>query len=139
MTENEVNTKVKDWILASGYTHYKGILNEGKGQVPIPTVGGREVLIDHQGFNDFTKDLIWIEAKGENDNLSELLEGFIRLVAACYYGGGKGVLAIPSREYEKLMQHKTFLRQIARAAERQLGVLNVETGEIGWLVSSHLN
>jgi len=134
MTENEVNLKVKEWILGSGYTHYKGILNIGKGQVPIPTTGGREVLIDHQGFDDFAKELVWVEAKGGGDNLSELFEGFIRVVAACYYGGGKGILAIPDTEYEKIIQHKVFLAQIARAAEREMGVLNVESGEL-----AHLN
>ena len=135
MTENEVNEKVKRWILSNGYPHYKGILNIGKGQVAVPLPNSnREVLIDHQGFNDFAKDLIWIEAKGEKDNLSELLEGFIRVLCAVYYGGGSGLLAIPDAEYQKLIGHKQFLAQIAVASERQIGLLNVEKDRLEWLV-----
>lgn len=134
MTENEVNEKCQRWILVSGYNHYKGILNSGKGQVAIPLPSGnRNVLIDHQGFNDITKDLIWIEAKGEGDNLSELLEGFIRLVVACYYGGGKGLLAIPDNEYRKLIGCKHLLSKIGSASERQVGILNVEKDKVDWL------
>ena len=132
MTENEVNKKCKTWLEKRNYS-YKGILNAGKGEVPVPD-GKNQVYIDHQGINNFTKDLIWIEAKGQDDNISELLQGFIRVLYACYHGGGKGLLAIPDTEYQKLLEQKDFLAKVARAGERQVGLLNVEKEETEWLI-----
>ena len=62
MTEDEVNIKCKEWLIFHGYK-YHGVLNVGMGQVPVPD-GNRQVLLDHQGFNDKNKQLVWIEAKG---------------------------------------------------------------------------
>lgn len=126
MTEDEVNLKVKEWLLRHSFK-YKGILNKGLGQVPIPD-GSRSVLIDHQGFSDSTQDLVWVEAKGSGVNLSELLEGFIRVSYAVFEGGGTGYLATPHKEFELLVERKEFLEAVAHSVngKGQMGLLDVE-------------
>jgi len=139
-TENEVNVKCREWLGKNGYK-YKGILNakpekstdeNGFGQVPIPD-GTRSVLIDHQGVRDRPVDLIWIEAKGSDVGMSQLLEGFIRMVYACYHGGGKGLLAIPTIESARMLEQSDFLRRVAVSCERQVGILDAEGGSVTWL------
>ena len=127
MTENEVNEKVKRWLENHSY-HYKGILNKGLGQVPVPD-GTRSVLLDHQGVNDCIPDLIWVEAKGSNCNLSELFEGFIRLTYGVFMGGGRGFLAIPHREFEMLLERREFLEAVSGSTNGKgtMGLLDVET------------
>lgn len=145
MTENEVNQVCKDWLEAQGY-NYKGVLNAkppttadrngkdtGYGQVPVPD-GIGQVLIDHQGVNDKSRTILWIEAKGGGDNFSELLQGFIRVAYACYHGSGMGLLAVPDHEYQELVEQEGFLKNVARAAERRLGLFNADTGTATWLV-----
>lgn len=103
----------------------------GYGQVPVPLPdGSRSILIDHQGFKTTPISLIWIEAKGSGDNLSELLEGFIRLCAAIYYGGGNGYLAVPHTEYERLLEQRDFLKAVAESVNGKgtMGLLDVEKG-----------
>lgn len=140
MTENEVNIVSKQWLENNGYK-YKGILNAkpkgnydiGYGQVPVPTDSNSQILIDHQGVNDKDKSIIWIEAKGSDVGMSQLLEGFIRVAYACYYGGGKGLLAIPDKEYQELIKHKGFLAKVSMASERTLGLLNAQNDIIEWI------
>ena len=125
MTEDEVNIKVKDWLVNQGY-HYKGVLNVGKGQISVPD-GSRQVLIDHQGIKDNPIDLIWIEAKGEA-GMSTLLQGFIRVQYAVYHGGGTGFLAVPHTQYKQMLEQKEFLNSVSEAVNGrgQVGLLNVE-------------
>jgi hypothetical protein len=133
LTEDEVNLKVKEWLENHSY-HYKGILNVGKGQVPVPD-GTRSVLIDAQGFRDDIPDLIWIEAKGSDLNLSELLEGFIRVNYAVFEGGGRGFLATPHKEFELLLERKEFLGAVAHSVNGKgyIGLLDIERGTIAEL------
>ncbi len=141
MTENEVNEAVKKWLTGQGYT-YKGILNPGNGkanskdtgygQVSVPD-GTRSVLIDHTGHNDFTKDLIWVEAKGGECGMSQLLEGFVRMVYGCYHGGGSGLLATPSAECSRMLEQRDFLKRVGISCERKVGILDAEKGEVQWL------
>ncbi len=142
MTEDEVNISVKKWLESHNYK-YKGILNYGNGKinpsntgfgqvlVPLPS-RERLILIDHTGHNDYTKDLIWVEAKGEV-GMSQLLEGFTRVVCACYWGGGSGLLAIPSAECETMLEQRDFLRRVGVACERKVGILDAENSEVHWL------
>jgi len=130
MTENEVNNICYQWIVSQGYK-YKGILNKGLGQVEVPS-GERLVLIDHQGIKDTPIDMVWIEAKGSDVGLSMLLEGFIRVLYACYYGGGKGLLATPNKEYNMLVAIHEFLANISKASEKIIGLLNANTYAIYW-------
>ena len=142
MTEDEVNISVKKWLESHNYK-YKGILNPengkansndtGYGQVPIPLPSGeRSVLIDHQGVKDRPVDLIWVEAKGEV-GMSQLLEGFIRMVCACYWGGGSGLLAIPSAECGGMLEQRDFLERVGLSCERKVGILDAENKEVYWL------
>lgn len=160
MTENEVNLKVKRWLIDHRF-RYKGVCNTAKiteikstakqpnemesksqktnhsrasiskksgfGQVPVPD-GTRSVLIDAQGFRDDIPDLVWVEAKGSGLNLSELLEGFIRVNYAVYEGGGRGYLATPHKEFELLLERKDFLEAVAHSVNGrgQMGLLDVE-------------
>lgn len=143
MTEDEVNEKVKQWLENQGYK-YKGILKArngsenptgtGYGQVPIPLPSGdRLILIDHQGVKDKPVDLLWVEAKGSSIGMSQLLEGFIRVTCACYWGGGRGLLAIPSMEYEALKEQQGFLTRVSISCDRSVGLLDAETDAVTWL------
>jgi hypothetical protein len=167
MTEDEINIKVKEWLIANGYM-YKGVCNPspkliskrqkaihkttqsggstnnnhldgiilkniGYGQVCVPD-GTRSVLIDHTGHKDHpTIDLIWIEAKGSDVGMSKLLEGFSRMAYAVYHGGGRGLLACPTAEFELLFSQKLFLRAIGVASERSLGLFDGEAGRTEWI------
>lgn len=133
MTEEEVNVRCREWLISKGYK-YKGILNRGKGQVPVPD-GTRNLLIDHQGIRDDIPDLIWVEAKGSDLNLSELLEGFIRVTYAVYQGGGRGYLATPHKEFELLLDRKEFLQAVAHSVNGKgyMGLLDIERGTIAEL------
>lgn len=132
MTEDEVNQTCKEWIRHQGF-RYKGILNHGKGQVPVPD-GTRSVLIDHQGIKDNPIDLIWIEAKGSGCNLSELLEGFIRVGYAVWHGAGRGLLAAPAREIVALRKQREFLASVSASlvGKGLLGLLDAQSGEALW-------
>lgn len=134
MTEQEVNEKVREWLLANGF-RYKGVLSSG--DVPAPD-GYRRVRIDHQGYRDsFPPEVLWVEAKGSGTSLSELLEGFIRLAYAMWHGGGNGLLAVPSEEAEILLDEtvRPFLSEIAStlSLKGNIGIWDVESGEIVWL------
>jgi hypothetical protein len=133
MTEQEVNEKVREWLLANGF-RYKGVLRDG--DVPAPD-GYRRVRIDHQGYDDANLKLIWVEAKGSNTPLSELLEGFIRLAYAMWHGGGDGLLAVPSQEAEMLLDEtvRPFLAEIAATLSLRgnIGIWDVEGGKMVWL------
>jgi len=126
MTEDEVNLRVKGWLKNHSF-HYKGILNKGLGQVPIPD-GNRQVLLDHQGIKTSPPDLLWIEAKGSDVSFSQLLEGFIRTIYAVFHGGGSGYLAIPHEEYKRLLEQREFLEAVAHSVNGKgmMGILDVE-------------
>lgn len=142
MTEDQVNNKVKEWLERQGYS-YKGVLNakpkegarsSGYGQVPAPD--GSEppaVLVDHQGVKDREHEIIWIEAKGGECGMSDLLQGFVRVVYACYHGAGSGLLAAPSEQARRMVEQSNFLSRVAVSCERRLGILDAEKGEVHWL------
>lgn len=132
MTEDEVNICCREWLEKHGY-QYKGILNVGLGQVPVPD-GSRSVLIDHQGFRDDIPDLIWIEAKGGGCSLSELLEGFIRVGYAVWHGAGRGLLVAPSKEIATLTNQRDFLASVSASliGKGMIGLLDVQSGKATW-------
>jgi len=112
----------------------------------VPVLGTeREVIIDYWAYRDSdisayaipvlsqsasfwsiqprSPHILWVECKGDV-NLSELLEGFIRVEFAVYYGGGLGLLAIPNNATQKLLKYKDFLKN------NTVGILNIEKGQI---------
>lgn len=135
MREEEVHLLSKKWLEDNGYG-YKGVCNEGTGlggHVPVPTVTENEkVLIDNQGEKRENGEWIrlWIEDKGSNANLSTLLEGFIRVVYAVYYGGGDGLLSIPHDRMRVIEENQEFFYRFANAAvgKGRVGVLDIEKG-----------
>ena len=143
MTENQVNESVKRWLLAEGFA-YKGILNakpkeganpSGYGQVPVPDGSIlSSVLIDHQGVKDREHEIIWIEAKGGNCSMSDLLQGFVRVAYGCFWGGGSGLLAVPSEQAQRMIEQQVFLKKVSMSCERRLGILDAEKGEVHWLL-----
>jgi hypothetical protein len=127
MTEGKVNETVKSWLEAHDY-HYKGICRNG--QVPVPIEGVR-ILIDHQGEKLTPAERLWVEAKGEV-KMSEVLEGFVRLCFAVFYGGGDGLLAVPQRQFRHLLEIQEFLGQMAMVfrSRGKIGLFNAEGGDI---------
>lgn len=158
MKEEEVNKAVKKWLEKNGYT-YKGVAKEkgkyGSGDVPVPN-GKRDVLIDNQGTRLVDEEgnivsflderyyktdkktdklhfeVIWIEGKGDDVGFSEILEGFIRVVYAVFYGGGIGLLATGRERFEKIMEEKSFFESVAKVTigKGKVGVMNTETEEV---------
>jgi hypothetical protein len=76
-----------------------------------------------------------VEAKGSDCGMSQLLEGFVRVAYACWCGGGKGLLAIPDKEFGILMADlpRGYLSSIANASEKEMGLLDAETGIVEWI------
>lgn len=111
MREPQVSQIVQQYFSEQGYKVHREV-----------AVGGtdREVIIDYWLFKEPNEN-VWVECKGDV-GLSELLEGFIRLEFAVYYGGGKGILAIPDQAFLKLEKYNEFLKQ----AENVICLFNVE-------------
>lgn len=130
MTEAQVNQSCKKWIEQQGFK-YKGILN--KGQVPVPD-GIGSVWIDHQGCKDNPPDILWVEAKGSVE-FSQLLQGFIRVAYAVWWGGGRGLIAAPRKEANLLRDQSKFLSIVGKAiaGEGSLGVFNAEDFVVKYL------
>jgi len=55
LTEDEVNIRCREQLEKRGF-HYKGILNKGLGQVPVPD-GERQVLIDHYRLSEVLQEV----------------------------------------------------------------------------------
>lgn len=117
MDEDEVKTCAKRWLEKQNY----------KVQEEVGVLGTqREVILDFWSYKDGSvPEIIWVEAKGDT-NLSELLEGFIRLKFAIYHGGGLGILALPHKTCQKLLKHKAFLKQV----EKVIYLLDVERNRL---------
>ena len=127
MTEGEVNETVKSWLEAHNY-HYKGICRNGQVPVPIERV---TILIDHQGEKLTPPQRLWVEAKGDV-NMSELLEGFVRLCFAVFYGGGDGLLAVPQKQLWHLLEVQEFLGTMVMVfkSRGKIGLFNAEGGDV---------
>ena len=118
MNEDQVKRLTQDWLRKNGY-----VVKQEVGVLGT----NREVILDFYAYRDKNGDpeIIWVEAKGDV-NLSELLEGFIRLEFAVWRGGGLGILSIPHKATLKLLKYRQFLRQ----AENTLALLDVETQKL---------
>jgi len=110
MNEDRVKELTKKWLEKQGFKVY-----------PEVSVGEkREVVLDFYAYQD-PPEVWWIECKGDQ-NLSELLEGFIRVEFAVWDRGGLGILAVPHKSTKKLLRYKDFLKQ----AEKVIEILDVE-------------
>lgn len=151
MKETEVNEKVKVWLEERNYS-YKGVLKGG--DVPIAN-GKRDVKLDAHGVrligdkkdivpfaesngydrNSNTKDYhfesVWIEAKGDV-GMSDLIEAFGRVCYAIWHSKGLGLVAVPEKQFEMIIDEKDFFIQMAKVTvgRGSTGLMNVETKEI---------
>jgi hypothetical protein len=135
MDEKEVKKRTEQWLKSQGF----------KIKREIAVAENRELIMDFYAYRDGDAShsfvspplqtalfpitslpiILWVECKGDQ-NLSELLEGFIRLELAVYLGGGLGILAVPNKATQKLLNYKDFLRQ----AESVIAILNVESSKL---------
>lgn len=134
MNEGEVKELAKKWLEKQGF----------KVREEVAIGENREVVLDFFSYSDASHQLIlhqplfphatsgqiaphpiilWVECKGD-ENLSQLLEGFIRVEFAIFDRGGLGILAIPHNATEKLLKYKNFLKNNA------IALLNVESNQI---------
>ena len=115
MNEPEVKKLTCKWLERQNYKVQK--------EIGVPNSNG-EVILDFYGYRETNgvPEIVWCECKGDVI-LSKLLEGFIRLEFGVHYGGGTGILAVPSRAKNNLEPFHNFLKQ----AENTIRILNVET------------
>ena len=142
MKEEQVHLLSKSFLLKKGYS-YKGVCNENTtrenkyngedepvgGDVPVPVISDIAIVkIDHQGEKD--GDRLWIEDKG-SCNTSTILEGFNRVCFAVWYGGGDGLLSVPSDRIQLVNDIEDFLIRNAQVTngKGRVGILDAETGE----------
>lgn len=110
MDEEEAKQRTKEWLEKEGY----------KVHQEVSICENREVILDFYAYKD-SPFILWVEVKGDV-SLSQLLEGFIRVELATYLGGGQGLLAVPHKATQRLLQHRRFLSQ----AEKVIAILDVE-------------
>lgn len=151
MNEKEVNKKVKKWLEKQGYS-YKGVLTHG--DVPVPGTGGKVKLDAHgvrlinekgdvvefeegKGYdgNSDTKDChyesVWVEAKGDV-GMSDLIEAFGRVCYAVWHGNGLGVVAVPKKQFEMMVDEKEFFAKMAEltVGKGKIEIMNAEIEKI---------
>lgn len=126
MDEDEVKRRTRAWLESQGYKVTEEIGVSGTE---------RQVILDFYGYREQQSEpqIIWVECKGDQ-NLSELLEGWVRLEFGVFYGGGKAILAVPKDAAERLLKHEEFLKGST------IKILNVESHlpQFSQLVLSHL-
>ena len=128
MKEKEVNEKVKTWLEEQNYS-YKGVLKGG--DVPVAN-GKRDVKLDTHGVRlIYQFESIWIETKGDV-SMPDLIEAFGRVCYAVWHSRGLGLVAVPEKQFEMMMEEKDFFMQMAKATigKGSVGILNVETNTV---------
>lgn len=155
ITEDKIHLLSKKWIDMLGYTEYKGVCNKNKTyaivydktnemplgkDVPVPhEIFTNMIQIDHQAEKivNNQRERRWIEDKG-NIGMSKILEGFIRVCFAVYYGGGDGLLSLPSERYEMVIQETEFFSSLVSSLKSnkeigKIGLLDSKKNKITWL------
>lgn len=117
MEESAVKEQARKWLDSQGY--------EVTCEVGVSGTQ-REVILDLYGYREKGSEpqIIWVECKGDQ-NLSQLLEGWIRVEFAVFLGGGKGVLAVPHKACKKLLTYRIFLSQ-----DENIKLFDVETQQM---------
>ncbi len=120
MDEPEVSQRAIKWLRNQGY--------RVKTEVPLPHPNGlREVVLDLHAYKDINDepDIIWCECKGDV-GMSQLLEGFIRLLACIIYGGSKGYLFLPHDATERILKYP----EVLEIATNVMRIVDIETETI---------
>jgi len=96
----------------------------------VPSQFKQKIKIDHkvEKFVDGTWERLWIEDKGWC-GLSLLIEGFGRVSYAVLNGGGKGLLAVPTENFNVIMEQIETFKQMAFDG---MGILDAEKQEVYW-------
>ena len=123
MDEPEVVLLTRQFFKEQGYK-MKGQPDEGD-----IVLNGGEIRVDLQGFREGSPpDLLWIECKGDNVPLKELLSDFVSLLLILNEYGGQAVLACPKESYNKLQRYNKFLEQIQKNISKgTVRILNIES------------
>lgn len=118
MREDEVKKLAREWFESQGYTV--------RPEPPAPVESEeRELALDFHAYRDREPEILWVECKGDV-NLSELLEGFVRVEFCVYHGGGLGLLTLPSSARRRLLKHADFLRHSVAT----VAILDVEARKV---------
>lgn len=125
MDEPEAVLRVRKYFEAQGF--------KLKGQ-PIEgdiVLNGGEIRVDLQGFREAkTPDLIWVECKGDDAKLKDLLADFTSLLLVISEYGGQCVLACPSIAYKKITAYQDFLDALQNnIGKGQVQIFNIEANQ----------
>lgn len=125
MDEPEVILRVREYLEAQGFK-LKGQPTEGD-----ITLNGGDLRVDIQGFRETVPpDLIWVECKGDDAKLKDLLADFTSLLLVISGYGGQGILACPSQSYKKITAYQEFLDTLQKnTGKGQVQILNVESNQ----------
>jgi len=125
MDEPEVVLRVRKYFEAQGFK-LKGQPVEGD-----IVLNGGEIRIDLQGFRESKiPDLIWVECKGDDTNLKDLLADFTSLLLVISEYGGQAFLACPTQSYKKITAYQEFLDKLQNnIGKGQVQIFNVESNQ----------
>lgn len=118
MDEDAVKKLTREWQEARGYTV------KPEPSAPIESEE-HELFLDFHAYRGEEPEILWIECKGDV-SLSELLEGFIRMELCVHYGGGLGLLAVPTKSRRRLLKFKDFLGH----SIEKVALLDAEEGKV---------
>lgn len=124
MDEPEVVLRIKSYFESLRFK-MKGQPSEGD-----IILNNGNIRCDLQGFRS-NKDntypqLLWIECKGDNVALKELLSDFVSLLLILDEYGGQAVLACPDESYRKIVKYKEFLERLqTNIANGKVEILNI--------------
>lgn len=125
MDEPEVVLRIRVYLESQGFK-LKGQPMEGDIML-----NGGDLRVDIQGFREAKiPDLIWVECKGDDANLKDLLADFTSLLLIISEYGGQCVLACPSVAYEKITAYQEFLDALQNnIGKGRVQIFNVEANQ----------
>lgn len=116
--------------ICNSYFNNLGFILKGQPNNGDITILGGDIKVDIQGWiKDINgeQNIIWIEAKGSNIALKELLSDYVSLLLTIYEYGGQAILAVPNDSYKKIIQHEEFLEILQNNVSKGIvQILNVE-------------
>jgi len=118
MDEGEVKQLAKGWLEARGFKV------KPEPSAPIDSEN-RELALDFHAYREKPPEIVWVECKGDV-GLSQLLEGFVRTEFCTHYGGGLGLLALPTCGRKRLLKFGDFLSH----SLEKVALLDAEEGEV---------